>query len=210
MPRTLNPSAPRQGQPSLRPACPGGAGLKMQVRHFRRPGSRNRPTPDKANGWMDGDLTEGGPSSCRPSWALRRDLDKSQVVVVELWEDLHGPKRLEVCMWAQFRGLCGQPNTKDTRARQLRDGSIDQKESLNKKKSACHQRSVNKKTLPVHRLLEITAWLSLGLELGERCRCTASGPSQTCASGRRLMGEANPCLASWDAPLLPQSPGFLS
>lgn len=57
---------------------------------------------------------------------------------------------------------------------------------------------------------EIEVWLGLELALESVQWCTASGPSQTCASGRRLTGEANPCLASWDAPLLPQSPGFLS
>lgn len=68
------------------------------------PGPRNRPTPERANGWMDGTLTEGVPGSCKRLWIRRRDLDESQVLVVELWEDLHGPKRLEVCGWTQFRG----------------------------------------------------------------------------------------------------------
>lgn len=85
---------------------------------------------------MDENLTEGGPGSCKRSCIRRRDLDESQVLVVELWEDLHGPKRLEVCGWTRFRGsLRCKPNTKGVSIASLGFGEIDRSEkSINRRK----------------------------------------------------------------------------
>jgi hypothetical protein len=114
-----------------------------------------------------------------------------RLLFVELWEDLHGPKRLVDVDPVQGPPLPAQHNLRV----RISVGEIDQKGSKIKQKSACHQRSVNRRHCPSIKLDEIVVWSSLGMDSGNVQRCTASGPSQTCASGRRLMREANPCLA---------------